>query len=199
MLCTDLGPSVTPDACKVSMNNVKRIFYKLQSGDDSGIVGAISSSAYETAIQTEATWDTEIAKTNENALVGSPDIFSHDIPETLPAAATVEDGTTLGFDQPGRIITFKAYGLTSAHLEALRSSHQKPVKFFFVCQGGIARVNKYVDATTDVFFDAEVMSVSDIVQQVGSAVDYVVMQLSLEYGALDSFQDVTGCSFLISK
>lgn len=199
MLCTELGAHITPDSCKPSMNDVQRIYYKLYSGTATGFDGAASEAAYITGIQTEATWDTEIALTGVDKLVGSPTIQSHDFPETLPSIFQAEDTTGLGYDRPSREVTFKCYGITSANLEALKSSHQKPIKFCLYLKDGSVRVNKYVSAATDIFFDAELMAVSDITHASGSAADYVVIKLSLAYGAMDSFQDVPNCSFLLNK
>ncbi len=181
------------------MNDVQRIFYKLYNGAASGFDGAVSSSAYESGIQNESTWDTEIALTGDDKLVGSPTVHYHEAPEVLPSLFQAEDSTGLGFDRPSRLMQFKCYGLTSTDLEALKSTHQKPIKFCMYLKDGSVRVKKYASASTDIFFDAEVAGVSDLVQQGGNQQDYVIIILSLAYGAMDSFQDVPNCSFLLTK
>ena len=199
MLCTELGDHIIPDACKPSMNDVVRMYYKLYNGAASDFDGAADAAAYATAIQEETTWDAEIALTGDDKLVGTPTIQSHDFPETLPSLFQAEDSTGLGFDRPSRLVSFKCYGLTSANLEALKSSHQKPIKFCLYLKDGSVRVKKWASSATDIFFNAELMSVSDIVHVSGNAADYVTIQLSLAYGAMDSFQDVPNCSFLATK
>lgn len=198
MICSELGATVVPDACKVSLKDVKRIFYKLQSGDNSSYLGA-DEAAYISNIQDSANIDSEIAKTGVDKMVGSGEIYYHDLPEVLPNLFIAEDGTPLGADNPGNTYTLKMYGLTSDQIVELKKSHNKPVKFFFVCKGGVARVKRYENSSTDVFFNAEIMTVSDPKQTTGSETDSVTIQLGLEFGALNAFQDVENCAFMLSK
>lgn len=199
MLCNPITDHTTPDACKPSMNDVVRVFAKIYNGATSNFAGAIDADAYATAIQTEATWDTEIALTGADKLVGTPTIQSHDLPEVIPSLFQAEDSTVLGADRPSRTATLRCYGVTSENVEALKQWHQKPIKFCFALKDGSVRVKKWESTATDIFFDAQLVTVSDLVQVSGNPADYAVLTISLAYGAMDSFQDVPNCSFLATK
>lgn len=197
MSVCELGTHQQPTGCLLSMNKVRRIVLRSPEGNATAFQ-AIDATSYETALRTSTNWDTEIAKSGIDKMISTPTINHYSFPETLPEAVTAEDGDVIGFYATGRTATFKIYKPNSTMVEALKASHNKPVGFFLVLEGGVLRVKKWETGTTEPFFQAYSISVGDLVQEAGANQDYLPIQLSMPYGAMDSFQDVTGAAFALT-
>lgn len=180
------------------MRDVKRIFMKQFSGAASGFDGGADADARDVLLQTSSIWDTEIALTGLDKLVGTPTINAYDHPLQSPTEIPVEDGDIIGYDASARTLTYKVYGPDSGQIVALKGHHNKKVKFFFVLRGGYVRVNKWVDVTTDVFFEAESCAVYGPVQAPGTARDYIEIKLAVKPDALDAFEDVLAGAFTLT-
>lgn len=160
-LC-EIGAHIQPTTgCPVSIFDADRLWLKASSGDAS-FDGAANEAAYLVAIDVDATWDTEIAKTGLDKLVGTGQINSATFAAAKGSPITAEDGTDIGSTKPSQILTLKLYKPTSEALEAYRQHDGKPVKFFLSLKGNYVLVKKYVSATSDVYFTARNVVVSSI-------------------------------------